>query len=266
VYLSLADGVQIESPIADRHRRRRTVHADARPGRRHLVGSDSCGFTSRAFRPKYGPRELSRSEVESGTSGCPASRLASGLECTTSSMRSANRGFYLDLIREGQVHACRASDLVRGIEGARSRRRSCQLPDPKGIRPHGVPEWRPLHEFGHCLHAMFMGPRRWIEHGRRDRVTSSRPVPDARRMDRIRDRALRRSTRREPVPRSRRETENVRTRLEGLRRRATRPRTCPSSTTRHRRGDTDEDAEAVSGAFPLVPFHPGTHFQSTSVT
>ncbi len=183
--------------------------------------------------------------------------------------------FYLDLHprKDKYTHAA-ASILVRGIEGIALPQAAlmCNFPDPKeGSALMEYLEVETLfHEFGHLLHAMFMGHGRWIKNTDDGIEWDFIEAPSQMLEEWIRDpETLRRFAHHhetgEPVPAEfvakLKRADSVSRALD-----VQRQLVLASLSFEYYRGDpagvdTTKTLEAVFRRFPLVPFHPGTHFQ-----
>jgi len=183
--------------------------------------------------------------------------------------------FYLDLHpRKDKYSHAAASILVRGIAASALPQAAlmCNFPDPKeGPALMEYLEVETLfHEFGHLLHAMFMGHGRWIKNTDDGIEWDFIEAPSQMLEEWIRDPAtLRRFAHHhetgEPVPAEfvakLRRADAVSRALD-----VQRQLVLGTLSFEYYHGDptgidTTKTLEAVFRRFPLVPFHPGTHFQ-----
>ena len=183
--------------------------------------------------------------------------------------------FYLDLHprKDKYTHAA-ASILVRGIRGTALPQAAlmCNFPDPK--KGPALMEYLEVetlfHEFGHLLHAMFMGHARWIKNTDDGLEWDFIEAPSQMLEEWIRDPAtLRRFAHHhetgEPVPAefvARLRRADAVSRALDVQRQLVLGNLSLEYYNRDPSGlDTSQTLEAVYRRFPLVPFHPGTHFQ-----
>ena len=183
--------------------------------------------------------------------------------------------FYLDLHprKDKYTHAA-ASILVRGIAGISLPQAAlmCNFPDPEeGPALMEYLEVETLfHEFGHLLHAMFMGHGRWIKNTDDGIEWDFIEAPSQMLEEWIRDpETLRRFAHHhetgEPVPAEfvakLKRADSVSRALD-----VQRQLVLGNLSFEYYHGDptgvdTTKTLEAVFRRFPLVPFHSGTHFQ-----
>ncbi|MGI0148628.1 MAG: M3 family metallopeptidase, partial [Thermoplasmata archaeon] len=183
--------------------------------------------------------------------------------------------FYLDLHprKDKYTHAA-ASFLIRGIRGSALPQAAlmCNFPDPKeGPALMEYEEVETLfHEFGHLLHAIFMGHGRWVKNTDDGIEWDFIEAPSQMLEEWVRDpEALRRFAHHhetgEPVPADfvakLKRADAVSRALDVQRQLVLATLSLAYYNHDPSRIDTTKTLEDTYGLFPLVPFHRGTHFQ-----
>ena len=183
--------------------------------------------------------------------------------------------FYLDMHpRKDKYSHAAAAGLVRGLRGTALPQAAlmCNLPDPReGPALMEYLEVETLfHEFGHLLHAIFMGHGRWAKNTDDGIEWDFIEAPSQLMEEWVRDPAtLRRFARHhetgEPVPAEfvakLKRADAVSRALD-----VQRQLVYANLSLEYYKGDptgidTTETLEAIYRRFPLVPYHPATHFQ-----
>ena len=183
--------------------------------------------------------------------------------------------FYLDLHprKDKYTHAA-ASILMTGIRGTQLPQAAlmCNFPDPAdgpALMEHLEVETL-FHEFGHLLHAMFMGHGRWVKNTDDGIEWDFIEAPSQMLEEWVRDpEALRRFAHHhetgEPVPADFvakfKRADAVSRALDVQRQLVLANLSYEYYAQDPAGGDTTKTLESVYGRFPLVPLHPGTHFQ-----